>query len=278
MEFKITGLVIEKESKRPVPGLIVRAFDKDLFYTDLLGNAVTAQNGTFELGYEGKDFQELFEKHPDIYLNIYASAAVKDPSRTKDTPIYSTKKHVRWNAGRREHFIVEIPHNQLGEDAPDNGFVHTPAYGKWKELIDDYFKEHPLDFQYNQDLGFMAPLLECKATKNFGEMSGLKIGDSTTVSVTVINKGNGISFCTCIETYEGPFGWSHPLQKYRLCDYKIITINPGETLEVKLKWDRSLGDGSIVCICYDPFLDPRGFQIVNSRHDHIDLRHFRAYH
>ena len=30
MEFQITGIVREKESKRPVPGLLVRAFDEEL--------------------------------------------------------------------------------------------------------------------------------------------------------------------------------------------------------------------------------------------------------
>jgi len=93
MEFKIIGIVREKESKRPVLGLLVRAFDKDLFYTDLLGNAITAQDGTFALGYEGKDFKELFERGPDIYLNIYGSATAKDPGRARDAPIYTTKKH-----------------------------------------------------------------------------------------------------------------------------------------------------------------------------------------
>lgn len=29
MEFKITGIIREKESKRPVPGLLVRALDKE---------------------------------------------------------------------------------------------------------------------------------------------------------------------------------------------------------------------------------------------------------
>jgi hypothetical protein len=37
MEFKITGIVREKESNRPIQGLLVRAFDKDMFFTDLLG-------------------------------------------------------------------------------------------------------------------------------------------------------------------------------------------------------------------------------------------------
>lgn len=276
MEFKIIGIVREKESKRPVPGLLVRAFDKDLFYTDLLGNAITAQDGTFALGYEGKDFKELFERSPDIYLNIYGSATAKDPGRARDAPIYTTKKHVRWNAGRQEYFVVEIPHDQLGKDALGTRFVPTPEFGEWKELIDVYTKECPPDFQYDPDKGFMAPRLEC--TSNFGpEIRNLNVGESTTVTVTITNKGNGISFCSYVEVYEGPRGYTHPLREYRLCDYKIVTINPGQTLDVKLNWSRLLTSGRCVGICFDPFLDPRSFQLVEQYHDHITSIHYINY-
>jgi len=47
MQFKITGIIIEKESRKAVPGLLVRAFDKDLFYSDLFGNTISRSNGTF---------------------------------------------------------------------------------------------------------------------------------------------------------------------------------------------------------------------------------------
>lgn len=118
MKFKISGIVYEKESRKPVPELLVRAFDKDLIYTDLLGNAETKPDGTFVIGYEGKDFQELFDKSPDIYLDIYGRATAKDPGRAGDKPIFTTKGSVRFNAGRSEHFTIEIPRKQLGADAP----------------------------------------------------------------------------------------------------------------------------------------------------------------
>ena len=37
MMSKITGQVLEAESGRGVPGVIVRAFDKDRLFDDLLG-------------------------------------------------------------------------------------------------------------------------------------------------------------------------------------------------------------------------------------------------
>lgn len=272
MEFVIAGVVREKESKLPVPGLLVRAFDKDLLYTDVLGNAITASDGAFSIGYEGRDFRELFEKRPDIYLNIYGSAVARDPSRA-DKPIYTTKSHVRFNAGRREYFRIEIPREQLGDDAPGTRIVHTPEPGEWKGLIDKFIQEHPVDYQYDPDKGFMAPRLEC--TSNFGpEIRYLGIEDSGTVTVTVTNKGNGISFSAYVEVYEGPWGYTHPLRDYRLCDYEALTINPGQTVDVELRWNRLREAGRIVGVCFDPFLDPRGFHLVEQYNDHITSIHY----
>lgn len=107
MIFKIKGQAIIKESHRPLPGLIIKAYDKDLFFDDLLGNCVTDLDGTFEITYEGSDFQELFDKKPDIYLKV------KDPD-WKD--IFSTKEKVRFSAGQEEYFLIEIPWKDLPEE------------------------------------------------------------------------------------------------------------------------------------------------------------------
>jgi hypothetical protein len=273
MEFIISGLVREKESKQPAGGLLVRAFDRDLFYTDLLGNAVTAANGTFVIAYRGKDFQELFEKKPDIYLEIYGSAAVQPSPATAMMPIFTTRRHVRFNAGKREFFLIEIPRAKLGEDAPGQDIISPPQAGKWKDRIDDFFKNHPPDFHHDPDKGFMKPLLTC--TSNFGpEIIHLNTGDTATVTVTVTNEGNGPSFFTYVEIYEGPSGYTHPLQDYRLCDYRVLTLYPGQTADVKLRWNRLLAKGRIVGVCFDPLMDPRGFHVVEQYNPHITSMHY----
>lgn len=109
LRFKVTGRVREKESGLGVEGLMVRAYDKDLLFDDLLGTAITRQDGTFELVYGEHDFRELFDKRPDIYLAIYAP-----PSRL----LVETKKHVRWNAGKDEDFQIELTRESLGDHAP----------------------------------------------------------------------------------------------------------------------------------------------------------------
>jgi len=273
MEFKITGIIIEKESRKVIPGLLVRAFDKDLLYSDLLGNAISRSNGTFSIGYEGEDFQELFEKRPDIYLVIYGSATARNPGRVGDEPIYTTKHYTRFNAGRQEHFMIEIPREQLKEDSPSMGIVPTPEPGEWKKKIDDYIKTHPINFQFNSEKGFASPRLEC--TSHFGpEIINIGVGDSTWVTVRVTNVGNGVSFFSYIQVYEGPRGYTSPVRDYRLSDYRIITINPGQTVDVKLYWSRLLANGRIVGVCFDPFLDPRGFSLMEQYHTHITSIHY----
>jgi hypothetical protein len=273
MEFKISGIVREKETQRPVPGLLVRAFDRDLFFTDVLGNSATDANGHFMLGYQAKDFRELFESRPDIYLEIYGSATAQDPGRPGDHPIYSTRGAIRFNAGRHEFFTIEIPHDQLGADSPETDVVVTPEPGTWKPAIDEWIRDHPLDFHYDPDRGFMAARLEC--TSNFGpEIRDIEVGESTTVTVKVTNRGNGVSFNAIVGAYEGPGGYTHPLPAYRLCDSRVLCICPGQALDVRLNWSRLLEKGRCVGVCFDPFLDPRGFSLVEQYNKHITSIHY----
>ena len=109
MDFTITGIIREKESGLGVGGLMVRAYDKDLLFDDLLSTARTNKDGRFEMHYSEKDFRELFEKKPDIYLVIYAP-----PCRL----LLDTKESVRWGASEHEHFEIEIDRATLGNFAP----------------------------------------------------------------------------------------------------------------------------------------------------------------
>lgn len=104
MRFRISGRIYEKESGTALRGLIVRAYDEDLLYDDLLGSAVTDDGGRFEIVYDEKDFSELFENRPDIYLSIYAP-----PLRH----LLDTRECVRWNASADEEFDIAIPHGLL---------------------------------------------------------------------------------------------------------------------------------------------------------------------
>ena len=109
MEFRIKGEIREKESGLPVKGLRVRAYDKDLLWDDLLGTATTDQEGKFEMDYSSKDFRELLEARPEIYLVVYA------PPRTL---LLKTRDSVRAGAKEGEHFDLEIDRETLGPFSP----------------------------------------------------------------------------------------------------------------------------------------------------------------
>ena len=100
MAFKIYGKVVEKETRKGIPNLTVKAIDKDLFFDDLLGAVTTDENGNFEIRYDKEDFQELFfDKKPDIYLKI------KNP---EGEVIHTTKDKVRCGAASIKEFTVKI--------------------------------------------------------------------------------------------------------------------------------------------------------------------------
>jgi hypothetical protein len=87
MNFRITGRVTEKESGSGVPKLVVRAYDRDLLYDDLLGAAVTDAEGRFEMLYTEEDFRELFEKRPDIYLAVRSLCGSDGESTARACPL-----------------------------------------------------------------------------------------------------------------------------------------------------------------------------------------------
>ncbi|HEU4387773.1 MAG TPA: galactose oxidase-like domain-containing protein [Blastocatellia bacterium] len=103
--FFISGLVREESSGVGLSGLVVRAYDKDLIYDDLMGEAVTDCDGSFRIvSYQG-DFGDFFEKRPDIYLRIIVPGSGGHPPRE----VFNTRNAIRWNAYCLEYFIVEIP-------------------------------------------------------------------------------------------------------------------------------------------------------------------------
>ncbi len=109
IRFTIVGVVRETESGIGVPGLFVKAYDKDLLFDDLLGTATSSADGSFEIVSESSDFREFFDQRPDLYLRVFTSAHGEE--------IWSSKEFVRWNAGSYEAFDVTIPRDALGEHA-----------------------------------------------------------------------------------------------------------------------------------------------------------------
>lgn len=131
--FRVLGVVKEAESGIGLPGLFVKAYDKDLLFDDLLGSAYTKEGGQFEIVSEADDFRDFFERKPDIYLKVFAPDAEK--------LLHSTEDAVRWEAGRIERFEVSIPRTKLGKLAP----------GRHVRLLDSRGEER-MDFDAGESL------------------------------------------------------------------------------------------------------------------------------
>ncbi|MCP4308928.1 MAG: peptidoglycan-binding protein, partial [bacterium] len=59
-KFRIIGRIINRETQQGVAGLRVEAWDKDTFFNDLVGRAVTAESGDFHIEFSEAHYKESF--------------------------------------------------------------------------------------------------------------------------------------------------------------------------------------------------------------------------
>lgn len=99
--FRVWGVVCEEGSERPLPGLRVQAFDKDVVSDDFLGDCSTDEQGRFEIRFSDADFKDVLESRPDICLTVFG------PGQTQ--PLYDTSYAIRRNANDEEYYEIRIP-------------------------------------------------------------------------------------------------------------------------------------------------------------------------
>ena len=110
--FHVVGTIREVGSGRPLPDLLVKAYDKDLFVDDHLGDATTDAAGRFEIQFTDLAFKDAFEQRPDVYLRIFDSGGA--------TEIYSTVTAVRRDARAQEFFEIRVPAERLAAVSHSN--------------------------------------------------------------------------------------------------------------------------------------------------------------
>lgn len=84
---------------RPVPGVIVTIYDKDLFFDDRLGQIETDTDGSYLLGYRAEDFRDLIERKPDLYVEV---------RRRDGEVLYRSTRPIRWDVGAVEIIDVKL--------------------------------------------------------------------------------------------------------------------------------------------------------------------------
>jgi hypothetical protein len=105
MTFRVHGSVVEEETGRPLRGLLVRLYDKDVFADDFLGETRSGERGEFELRFEEAQFRDLFERRPDLYLLVYDARG--------GHVLHTTESEVRFDASRDERYEVRIPRERV---------------------------------------------------------------------------------------------------------------------------------------------------------------------
>ena len=103
--MRVVGTVVEEESGRPLEGLVVRAYDKDILFDDKLGSVNTNAKGEFEISYTETQFRDFNETQPDLYLKVFDAGGKK--------LLHSTKKQIR-QAEVLERYEIRIPKAKLG--------------------------------------------------------------------------------------------------------------------------------------------------------------------
>lgn len=89
--YSIGGRITDYQSATPLSGLKVRAYDKDFFREQVLGESATDENGNYQIRFSRNDFSGpliKLERHPDIFIVIYDNG----------NEIYSTSNSVIVNA------------------------------------------------------------------------------------------------------------------------------------------------------------------------------------
>ena len=109
--YKITGR-IRDENNLPVKGCMVQAFDKDpgiyLHPDDRLGNAMTDDEGAFEIIFDEKAFEDWLEGGPEVYLIVIG--------REGNVLI---RTHEKENVTRRMDFQIKLGQREVNPLNPD---------------------------------------------------------------------------------------------------------------------------------------------------------------
>lgn len=97
-EWMVYGQVIDSQGNS-VADVIVRVYDKDRKYDDLLGYTTTDEFGDFHLIYHERAFYEPGEEMPELYLRVEDNDGQE---------LYSSEDNIRYQSGRIEYFLIQL--------------------------------------------------------------------------------------------------------------------------------------------------------------------------
>ena len=98
--FRVIGRIIDRATRQGLAALRIEAWDKDLLCNDLVGSAVTNEQGVFQIEFAESYFQDLFlDRKPDLFFKVFRAEQL----------IKSTEDSVLWNINFGEtQMVIEV--------------------------------------------------------------------------------------------------------------------------------------------------------------------------
>ena len=96
----VYGHITYGDTGLPAVGVRVTAMDADLLCDDQLGQTLTDNSGRFHISYGVSQFRDLFERAPDIYLQVHSG---------ENRLLTTTRDSVIRDAGHAQEIHVQLP-------------------------------------------------------------------------------------------------------------------------------------------------------------------------
>lgn len=98
--FVVTGRIVDEQEGLGLPNVVVKAFDMDRKYDDLLGETRTDANGYYTIEYSAKTFKDVFDEQPETYIEVLNSDGEN---------IYTSARSFVHKAGEKETINASVP-------------------------------------------------------------------------------------------------------------------------------------------------------------------------
>ncbi len=102
--FVVAGRVVDAETGVGLSDVHIRALDRDILKDDLLGETRTDDLGYYRLEYTRKDFRDLFEGKPEVYIEVLDNDG---------NTLYTSDQSFRHKAGKVEILDAAVDGSKL---------------------------------------------------------------------------------------------------------------------------------------------------------------------